>query len=84
MKRGFYISLILAVAGGAFISAALFGVWAWVTTKDIMFRQAVSDLRDDGAAVGPSLFVGTNLGLDDLKGISLFMLIRLFQQASIC
>ncbi len=73
MKRGFYISLILAVAGGAFISAALFGVWAWVTTKDIMFRQVVSDLRDDGAAAGASLFVGTNMGLGDLKEVSLLV-----------
>jgi sigma-B regulation protein RsbU (phosphoserine phosphatase) len=68
MKRGFYISLILAVAGGAFISAGLFGVWAWVTTKNIMFRQVVSDLRDDGAAAQASLLVGTNLALDELKG----------------
>ena len=68
MKRGFYVSLMLAVGGSAFVSAALFGIWAWNTTKDIMFRQVVSDLRDDGAAAEASLFVGTNLALGDLKG----------------
>src|SRR5579863_7237263 len=68
LRRGFYVSLMLAVGGSAFVSAALFGIWAWDTTKNIMFQQVVSDLRDDGAAAEASLLVGTTLALGDLNG----------------
>ncbi|PYS32812.1 MAG: hypothetical protein DMG14_33465, partial [Acidobacteria bacterium] len=45
MKRGFLICLVLAVAGTAFVSAALLGAWAWTTARGILFQQVIGDLQ---------------------------------------
>jgi sigma-B regulation protein RsbU (phosphoserine phosphatase) len=68
MKRGFLISLILAVAGTAFISASLLGVWAWMTARDILFQQVIGDLRQVGDAAHSNLTDAMNLVFGELSG----------------
>jgi hypothetical protein len=68
MKRGFLISLILAVAGTAFISASLLGVWAWTTARDILFQQVIADLRQVGDAAHSNLTDAMKLVFGELSG----------------
>jgi sigma-B regulation protein RsbU (phosphoserine phosphatase) len=68
MKRGFLTSLILAVAGIAFISASLLGVWAWITARDILFQQVIRELHQVGDAAHSSLTDAMSLVFGELTG----------------
>jgi serine phosphatase RsbU (regulator of sigma subunit) len=70
MRRGFYISLILAVAGGAFISAGLFGVWAYMTSEQMLFQQVVSGLTNVGDIMEANLNGVMSSALDELNDVA--------------
>ena len=68
MKRGFLICLVLAVAGTAFVSAALLGAWAWTTARGILFQQVIGDLQHVGDLAEASLTEAVTLAFGELDG----------------
>ncbi len=66
MKRGFLVSLVLAVAGTAFISASLLGVWAWMNAREILFQQVIADLHQVGDVAHSNLTDAMRLALGEL------------------
>src|SRR5271157_6204834 len=70
MKRGFLITLVLAVAGSALASAVLVGVWAHVTSKRILFQQTVSSLTSVGDVAEANLTGLVAYAFDDLNQVA--------------
>jgi len=67
LEERFYVSLMLAIAGGGLVCATSFGLWAWDLTKNMVNMVVVGELRNDSAAAEASLLVGTNLALGNLR-----------------
>jgi serine phosphatase RsbU (regulator of sigma subunit) len=68
MKRGFLISLVLAVAGTAVIATSLLGAWAWTTARGILFQQVIGDLQHVGDLAEATLTEAVMLAFGELEG----------------
>src|SRR5262249_4659700 len=68
VKRGFLISLVLAVAGTAFVSASLLGAWAWTTARAVIFQLVIRDLQHVGDVTEASLSEAVTLAFGELSG----------------